>query len=234
MKKPVCFADASRCLSAVSVLLASLSLVFTFASCSDDDDDEDSDSKVTVSDDDYAVSGKIGSHYYVDLGLSVKWADRNLGAMSSFAYGDYYAWGETETKDSYDTSNSSTYGVEIDDFAGNADYDAATAAWGSKWRMPTKEEFEELLEKCSWELSTRGNLNGYLVTGSNGNSIFLPAAGYRHGTSLYGADSNGYYWSSTPYARTTFGAYFLSLGSSNHSVDYGDHDTGHTIRPVSE
>ena len=148
----------------------------SFVACSDDDDndDDDVDDSVSIADDGYEVSGTINGHYYVDLGLSVKWADRNIGALSSSAYGDNYAWGETETKDEYTESNSVTYGVEMDDIAGNAEYDAATANWGSKWRMPTRDEFEELLEKCSWVWMSRNGFNGYLVTGPNATPSSFP------------------------------------------------------------
>lgn len=200
--------DVLRGLSAFSVQLASFTLVFAFASCSDDDNDEGRAS--VISDDGYAVSGVVDGYYYVDLGLSVKWADRNVGALASYSYGNYYAWGETEVKDSYTKDNCSTGEVWMSDIAGNADYDAATANWGSRWRMPTEEEVEELVEKCSWEWTRRDTISGcrvdlnsngsagYLVTGPNGNSIFLPAAGHRYGTSYYDGGTDGRYWSSTP------------------------------------
>ena len=207
-------------------------IAFSFVSCSDDGDDTDS---VSEADDGYEVSGKISGHYYVDLGLSVKWADRNIGALSSSAYGEYFAWGETETKDEYTTETSITYGVEMDDIAGDAEYDAATANWGSKWRMPTEDEFEELLENCSWVWTSRNGFNGYLVTGPNTNSIFLPAAGYRYGDSLDSAGSSGNYWSSTPCGSAHYVNY-LNFGSGYHAVIYDTHgrSDGCSVRPVSE
>ena len=213
----------------VPMCLIALSLV----SCSDDDDS----SSVSTADDGYEVSGKISGHYYVDLGLSVKWADRNIGALSSSDYGDYFAWGETETKDEYTESNSVTYGVEMDDIAGNAEYDAATANWGNKWRMPTEDEIEELSDKCSWVWTSRNGYNGYLVTGPNANSIFLSAAGYRRETWLAHGGSRGYYMSSTPYVDTH--AFYLDFDSRSHDVYAGTDDEiyryfGRTVRPVSE
>lgn len=164
----------------------------------------------------------------------MKWATCNVGAKSPSEYGDYYAWGETTTKTSYTYENSKTYNKKIGDIGGNASYDAARANWGGTWRMPTKEEFDELLNKCTWTWTTQGGKEGYKVTGPNGNSIFLPAAGSRDGTSLYYAGSIGYYWSSTPYESNTQDAYYLSFFSFNHDTYWGDRYDGRSVRPVSE
>lgn len=179
----------------------------------------------------------------VDLGLSVKWAGCNIGATSPEEYGDYYAWGETTTKSNYTESNSVTYGLSISelesrgiiDAAGNltAAYDAATANWGEDWRMPTLDEMRELINECEWEWTYVNGVNGRLLTGPNGNSIFLPAAGFRDGTSLSRAGSYGVYWSATPYSKnySAFDLYFYS-GYCGWVGDgrYG----GFTVRPVSE
>ena len=144
----------------------------------DDTEDEDSgDSSDDSGDDSYDVSGTLNGYEYVDLGLSVMWATCNIGADSPEDYGNYYAWGETETKDTYTSSNSVTYGVSMSDFSGSAYSDAATANWGSTWRMPTSSEIDELISDCTWTWTTLNDVNGYEVTGTNGNSIFLPAAG---------------------------------------------------------
>jgi hypothetical protein len=123
---------------------------------------------------------------YVDLGLSVKWATFNVGATKPEEYGDYFAWGETEPKEVYDWS---TY-FEVAD-------DVAAVKWGGKWRMPTMAEQDELRTQCTWTWTSQNGVKGYRVTGTNGNSIFLPAAGYRSGSSLYNTDSKGFYWSSS-------------------------------------
>lgn len=179
----------------------------------------------------------------VDLGLSVLWASCNVGADSPEEYGDYFAWGETTTKSIYSSSNSVTddlYISELEsrgiiDADGNlaAEYDAATANWGNDWRMPTKAEQDELRTECDWEWTKMNSVIGYKVTGPNGNSIFLPAAGYRYRTSLYDAGSGGYYWSATPGSYSN-DAYFLDF-------DWGDYDWsdsfryyGQAVRPVSE
>lgn len=137
-----------------------------------------------------ASRGTINGHEWVDLGLSVKWATCNVGASSLSAYGNYYAWGETRTKSEYNYSNSVTYEKSMGDIAGSSQYDAARANWGSSWRLPTKAEFQELINNCTWTWTSQGGHNGYKVTGKNGNSIFLPAAGWRYGSSLYYAGEN--------------------------------------------
>ena len=176
----------------------------------------------------------INGHEYVDLGLpsGLKWATCNVGANSPEEYGDYYAWGET--KDEYTEENSYTYGVKMNDISGNPKYDVARKKWGGKWRMPTYDEMEELIEKCSWEWIEQNGTNSYKVTGPNGNSIFLPAAGIRYGSSLHDAGSVGYYWSSTPREDFDYGAYYLAFLSYFHSMGYGVRYDGLSVRPVLE
>ena len=178
----------------------------------------------------------INGHEYVDLGLpsGTKWATCNVGANKPEEYGNYYAWGETTTKASYDQSNSVTYGQQISDFSGNATYDAARANWGSTWRMPTKAEMQELLNNCTWTWTTQNGVNGMRVTGSNGNSIFLPAAGDRYGSSLYHDGSRGNYWSSTPNGSYDNNAYGLGFYYGYENVDSYYRCNGFPVRPVSE
>ena len=182
-------------------------------------------------------------HEYVDLGLSVKWATCNVGTTSPEGYGDYYAWGETSSKAEYKEENCTTYGLGYSqlqsqgyiDNSGNltAQYDAATANWGGDWRMPTKAEQEELLNNCTWTWTTQNGVKGYKVTSKmNGNSIFLPAAGYRYGSSLYNAGSFGYYWSSTPSESFSYYAYCLIFNSSDHYMSYYSRGSGQSVRPV--
>ncbi len=177
------------------------------------------------------ATGKINGYEYVDLGLSVKWARYNVGASSPTGYGNYYAWGETSTKSEYTEANSKTYGQSIGDIAGDSRYDVARAKWGSTWRLPTANEIDELINKCSWKWTTVGGVKGYKVTGPNGNSIFLPAAGDRNGSSLLGQGSNGYYWSSTPYGTST--AYSLTFYSGRFSRYWYRRGYGFSVRPVS-
>lgn len=179
----------------------------------------------------------------VDLGLSVKWAGCNVGAESPEDYGDYFAWGETTTKSSYTGDNSVTYGLFTSELEsrgiigsdGNltAEYDAATANWGSPWRMPTLAEVEELIDDCTWEWTSVNGVNGRLVTGPNGNSIFLPAAGFRYDTSLTYAGSRGDYWSATP-TSDCFSAFSLGFHSDGYDWSYDPRYYGQAVRPVSE
>ena len=160
---------------------------------------------------------------YVDLGLpsGVKWATFNVGATKPEEYGDYFAWGETEPKELYDES---TYSEKEED--------AATANWGSEWRMPTQAEQDELRTECSWTWMTKNDVNGYKVVGPNGNSIFLPAAGYCSGSSLYNVGHKGFYWASSLYTGNTSYAYYLSFTYNDVSRYSNDRCYGQSVRPV--
>ena len=180
------------------------------------------------------TTGTINGHEYVDLGLSVKWATCNVGASKPEDYGNYYAWGETYTKSSYDSDNCETYGKNIGDIGGTA-RDVAHVKWGGTWRMPTLDEIEELLDNCDYEWTTlNGVYGGKFTSKKNGKSIFLPAAGWRYGTSRGNAGSHGYYWSSPPYESYTQVACNLYFGSDNHDWDWRYRYYGRSVRPVSE
>ena len=179
-------------------------------------------------------TGSHNGYEWVDLGLSVKWATCNVGASSPSDYGDYYAWGETSTKSSYTEENSSTFGKSMGNIGGNSSYDVARYRWGGSWRLPTKAELEELETKCTWTWTTQGGHNGYKVTGKNGKSIFLPAAGYRYDTTLKAVGEIGSCWSSTPYESNTISAYYLNFYSSGHIVHWGNRCYGLYVRPVVE
>ena len=186
---------------------------------------------------DYEEGPNANGHEYVDLGLSVKWATCNVGAETSEEYGDYFAWGDINTKSNYTSSNYSTYNVQITDISGNAQYDAATANWGGSWRMPTKDEMNELRSNCTWTWITQNEVNGYNVEGPNGNSIFLPAAGYYSWQSHKDAGTRGFYWSSSDYINDfSIVNYALSLTIKNTSYNMGGNDRGNgrSVRPVIE
>lgn len=152
----------------------------------------------------------------VDLGLpsGLKWANVNVGAISPEDSGDYFAWGETEPKDDYDRTykwldddssyskycTSSDYGTVDNKTILDPEDDAAHVNWGGDWRMPTYEEVRELCSNCIWTLTTLNGVDGYKVTSAtNGNSIFLPAAGYRRTSGIKDANY-GCYWSSSLYS----------------------------------
>lgn len=184
----------------------------------------------------------------VELGLSVKWATCNIGASSPEEYGDYFAWGETQPKDYYDWSTykwcngsvttltkyctNSSHGVVDNKTVLEPEDDAATANWGGSWRMPTNAELTELREQCTWTWTTLNGVNGYKVTGTNGNSIFLSAAGYRLGSSLIYAGSLGVYLSGslrTSHPSEAFDVYF---SSSYVYRGRSEREIGRSVRPV--
>ena len=172
---------------------------------------------------------EYNGHEYVDLGLSVMWATCNVGANSPEECGGYYAWGETKTKDVYSFENSKTDGKEIADFSGDAQYDAATANWGGLWRMPTEAEAEELL-RCKWEEVVINDVNGYKVTGVNGNSIFIPKAGYISEEKFITKDRDSWLWTSTPTSSLRSNAYCIESDSYYTTGDFRMH--GIPVRPV--
>ena len=191
-----------------------------------------------------------GDHAYVDLDLpsGLLWATCNVGAETPEDYGDYFAWGETQPKDIYDWStyqycngnyntltkycNKSSYGYN--GFTDNLttllpEDDAATANWGSGWRIPTEAEWQELLDNTTVTWTTQNGVNGCLFTASNGNSLFLPAAGTRWEGELYNAGLYCHYWSSS---LGTDEPNFARLYSGDSDVSYGDRSNGFSVRPV--
>ncbi len=181
-----------------------------------------------------SASGSIAGHEYVDLGLSVKWAKCNLNAETPSDPGLYYAWGETCSKSEYWAINCTTEGKTLPDISGNPKYDAARAMMGSSWRIPTKEEFEELQKNCDWKWTTQGEQAGYLVTSKrNGNSIFLPAGGWHYADRFLQWNELGDYWTSTPDDSNNRGAYLLEFNSVFGFTPSLDRNNGRNIRPVS-
>lgn len=192
----------------------------------EEEEEEVAEDNTIVSD----PSGTINGYGYVDLGLSVKWATTNLGAVEKpQEYGGRYAWGETSVKSSYTDGNSETYhNSDIEDISGNSKYDAARAKWGGSWRMPTLIEMEELVNKCSWQWTGRG----YKVIGPNGNSIYLAAAGYFQGCDVICKDTDGSYWS----ASGSGGEYACWLRFDEHEREVVGvpRPLGCSIRPVAD
>lgn len=142
---------------------------------------------------------KITEGQKIDLGLSVKWAGWNIGAKSPEQYGGYYAWGEiverTNYSDDYyncDWSKLSKMNI------GGTEYDVATTKWGSDWRLPSKENFDELVDKCEWTIIRYKDTYGARVEGPNGNSIFLPIPGTKIKSKLYDERYYSMYWTDSP------------------------------------
>ena len=188
----------------------------------------------------------------VDLGLpsGTLWADRNIGADSPEACGDYFAWGETEPKDYYDYSTykwcngsaytqtkyctDSTYGTVDNKTTLDLEDDAAYVNMGSEWRMPTLSEQQELLDNCTWTWiwATQNGLNGYKVTGKNGNSLFLPAAGVRSDSGLYDVGFDGKYRSSSLHESFPYDAYVLNFYSGGYNCGSYGRYLGYPVRAV--
>ena len=191
---------------------------------------------------------------WVDLGLpsGLLWAKCNLGANAPEEYGNYYAWGETQPKEVYYPS---TYRYCTVDGNGNlqtltkyntssdlgtidnlttlqAADDAATAALGSGARTPTKEEWEELINNTTVEWSTLNGVVGRKFTAANGNTLFLPAVGFRLGSGLFFAGSDGSYWSSSLYTVSPCNAWFFYFNSDYQYMEYDNRGRGVSVRAV--
>lgn len=192
-------------------------------------------------------------HEYVDLGLpsGTLWATCNVGASKPEDYGDYFAWGETQPKSTYNWStylyckgsdNTMTkycwdnrYGTVDNKIELEPADDAATANWGTGWQMPTLTQQRELKSTSYTTITwtTQNGVNGYKITSkSNGNSIFLPAAGYRDDTSLDSAGSRGYYWSCSLYTNNSYSGYYLYFDSSSINTSGYNRCYGRSVRPV--
>lgn len=199
----------------------------------------------------------IDGHEAVDLGLpsGLKWATCNVGASSPEEYGGYYAWGETEEKRNYhfDTYKwcyaSKKYYHEYcmtkyctDSFYGTVDNktvldtsdDVAHVKWGGSWRIPTRDEIDELINYCTWERTTYNNVNGMIVSAPNGNCFFLPAAGYCHHMEIRKCELVGAYWSAS------LGGNYGSICAYEFNFSFGvcisnwARNNGYTIRPVTD
>ena len=203
-----------------------------------------------------SVYNMIDGHAYVDLGLpsGTLWATTNVGADSPEEYGDYFAWGETTPQSdnayswesykwcngSFDTMTkyctNSSYGD--DGFTDgkavlDANDDAARANWGGDWRMPTSAEFEELINNTENEWTTQNNVAGYKFTSkTNGNSIFLPAAGNRSDGNLDYTGWGGIYCSSSLIENAPYNAWYLGFYSGSVSTGTGFRYDGQSVRPV--
>lgn len=216
-----------RLLSIIMVAMFSLCLF----SCNDDDHGDDSGKNERETD--YSTANAV------DLGLSVKWASWNVGAKKDSEVGNFYFWGETETKNYFDENNyifNETYSPTN---IANTQYDVAHVKWGEKWRMPTDSEIRELIS-CESRKVTRNGREGYMFYGKNGNTIFLPATGLAYKSEIMHDGVQGWYWSSTRSSGNSkeFLAHALNFDINE---DYGPYiydgtspTRGCVVRPVCE
>ena len=195
-----------------------------------------------------APTGKV-----VDLGLpsGLKWASCNVGAKVPEEYGNYYAWGETEVKENYVWATYKHCNGKIipvtkyctnssDGYVDNKvvlepEDDVAIVELGNKWRMPTEAEISELFKNCTWEWTTVNDVAGCKLTGPNGNSIFMPAAGCCNGTEIKQLGERCYYWSSSLYAYFNDSAYAVMIYNSGAVyLNTATRIYGYPVRPVCE
>ena len=185
----------------------------------------------------------------IDLGLpsGTKWANMNVGAYKPEGYGSYFAWGETKRKNIYNETTYNHYKKDSfinigEDIAGTK-YDVAHVLWGDGWRMPSKEQVDELLEICTQEWTELNGVKGLKLIGPNGNNIFLPLAGFHEEDYLDDAGSRGGYWSSTQCEWGTDGGgigsadaygFFLNSNSKDTYCMGSGRSCGQSIRPVTK
>ena len=213
------------------LLLMAVSLsFFMLTSCSKDDDDNETGKNTH-----YLKCPDDHHPHAIDLGLpsGTKWCCCNVGATTPEGYGGYYAWGETSEKSDYNWetykwgSYDSFTKYCTDPYYGKVDGktvldlsdDVAHVRMGNPWRMPNKEQIDELIDNCTRTWTQQNGVNGILVTGKNGGQIFLPAAGCRWDDGLNFAGSSGCYWSSSLHPYDDFSAYYLYFYSGNWRWD---------------
>lgn len=221
--------------------------ILSVASVSCSKDDNEAEKIVNNAGEPVAIGGTVGE--IVDLGLSVKWANQNLGAASEEDLGKYFVFGETEPKTNYtwatykwgEADALTKYQLSsVDSSVGNGlrtlelSDDAARVNWGGRWRTPTQKEIIELIEKTTWTWKNVNGVNGHEVVGPNGNSIFIPAAGYQNGTETYSVGTKIILLSATLMGWTTYDDIeYVSIGSGfAPQWSLNDRQWGRSIRPV--
>lgn len=184
----------------------------------------------------------------VDLGLSVKWASSNLVSGSC----SLFAWGDVNVKSSFAWSNymycNGAYN-KLTKYVSHTTYanssvsldnrtslivsdDVARFRWGGTWRIPSNSEWRELISECTWEWGSFGGTRGYMITGPNGNNIFLPVTGYKTTSDSSDKASKGYYWSSDRYTSLDYQAYDLEISQTSIAFSQKDRAYGLAVRPV--
>jgi hypothetical protein len=214
------------------LLLQTLAVAIMLAACTgckSDNNDDDNDKQGSL------LPANLDS---VDLGLSVYWANVNVGGNAAEDYGEFFAWGETAQKDEYTDTTYSYFDITKQKFTnlGNnisgTKYDVARARWGGKWRMPTSDEMNELIKNCKWEMAVKSGTNVYKVTGKNGKVIYLPAGGYVRGKLWHNRGSYGMYRSSTYDQEHEPGAYYMIFSADTIAVYSSYRSMGMNVRPV--
>ncbi len=201
------------------------------------------------------VSGTMKGHDYVDLGLpsGTVWATCNVGADNVNECGDYFAWGEVRVKVSYNCKNYAFYTGPYEEITKyrtstssvNGDGllqllksdDVATQEWGAPWHMPSADQAQELMDNCrrTWVMSYNGMaVNGMLLTGPNGNKLFLPAAGFYNGRKLTGLGRVGDYWLLDLFEESGYGALVLDFNQNDCANGVANRHMGQSVRPVME
>ncbi len=200
---------------------------------------------IPVDDEETVLAGKevqrFGKINAVDLGLSVLWADCNVGGDSESPIGGLYGWADPTGKKT--SQNIKDYLEFVDGLyiktpqnISGTEYDIATAKWGQGWRMPSKENWKELIEKCKWTREKAFHVYGYRVEGPSGNSIFLPNTGLRFGESISNTDA-GYYWTSEMALNDRECAcYYYFDGYKHNGIvntrNYVNVYSGRAVRPI--
>lgn len=169
----------------------------------------------------------------VDLGLSVKWCKYNFGAKRESDIGSHIGWGDFSGKQNESFLNLYPSRIPPKSISGDSKFDIATTL-GKGWRLPTKMEQDELRMCCTWLWTTLNGVDGFKVTGRNGNSIFLPAAGYRLNFDYKGLDSVGCYWSGDLHDYNSDTAYYLDFNEGQRRWMNAPRYMGYSIRPVKD
>jgi hypothetical protein len=230
----------------ISLIMWSISPMLQ--SCDKNDDDNDRQQDTTFNDGSIKCPDSNHPHM-IDLGLpsGTKWACCNVGASAPEKYGNQYAWGEVQPKSMYDWdtyrwgsvqdkltkyNTRSDHGTLDGIITLDASDDAATVNWGAPWRMPSVTEIEELLNKTTSNWTIENGVCGLKISGSNGCSIFLPAAGGHWYSDLYYSGLRGYYWSSTLFLDGPYDAYYLYFNYSDVYWYNSNRLSGQSVRPV--
>ena len=234
-----------KLLSFLAFALLASAMTISLSACGGDDDDDNIYNEVDNGEDNEGDKPVVlcpdDNHpHAINMGDAGVWACCNIGASKPEAYGSYFAWGETGVKsdysfETYEHKNGSEYKDIGSEIGGNITYDAATKEWGSSWRTPSSGQIRGLLQNCESRWKRINNVNGLLLTAHNGNNIFLPAAGYREGTSPKVVGYTGAYWSSSLYTTTPGNVYGVRFVSNDVGLYRAfERSYGLPVRPVQE